>query len=151
MNIEFTDDPHPRNTYWEMWGLPMFDSAGAAGVMHELRECRKVLWRSLHPPLGLRRDPWLGILRLSLHRRTVRRRSPASALERQEAEGRNDPLHDRAPTPTDQARRASVTDGCQPCESGGAERDGRPSISAPTFEESGVGEVLEQLDRDWSA
>src|SRR5215469_14472398 len=25
VNIEFTDDPHPRNTYWEMWGLPMFD------------------------------------------------------------------------------------------------------------------------------
>ena len=19
-SIEFTDDPHPRNTYWEMWG-----------------------------------------------------------------------------------------------------------------------------------
>ena len=25
VSIEFTDDPHPRNTYWEMWGLPMFD------------------------------------------------------------------------------------------------------------------------------
>ena len=25
MSVEFTDDPHPRNTYWEMWGLPMFD------------------------------------------------------------------------------------------------------------------------------
>ena len=23
--LEFTDDPHPRNTYWNMWGLPMFD------------------------------------------------------------------------------------------------------------------------------
>jgi ribulose-bisphosphate carboxylase small chain len=22
--IEFTDDAHPRNIYWEMWGLPMF-------------------------------------------------------------------------------------------------------------------------------
>ena len=21
-SVEFTDDPHPRNTYWEMWGLP---------------------------------------------------------------------------------------------------------------------------------
>jgi ribulose-bisphosphate carboxylase small chain len=20
VNIEYTDDPHPRNTYWEMWG-----------------------------------------------------------------------------------------------------------------------------------
>ena len=25
VNIEFTDDPHPRNNFWEMWGLPMFD------------------------------------------------------------------------------------------------------------------------------
>ena len=41
VNIEFTDDPHPRNTYWEMWGLPMFDLKDAAGVMAELREARK--------------------------------------------------------------------------------------------------------------
>jgi len=25
VSVEFTDDPHPRNVYWEMWGLPMFD------------------------------------------------------------------------------------------------------------------------------
>ena len=42
VNIEFTDDPHPRNTYWEMWGAPMFDVADPAGVMLELAECRKV-------------------------------------------------------------------------------------------------------------
>ncbi|MEJ2123738.1 MAG: ribulose bisphosphate carboxylase small subunit [Alphaproteobacteria bacterium] len=42
VNIEFTDDPHPRNTYWEMWGAPMFDVADPAGVMMELAECRKV-------------------------------------------------------------------------------------------------------------
>ena len=30
VNIEFTDDPHPRNTFWEMWGLPMFDIKDAA-------------------------------------------------------------------------------------------------------------------------
>ncbi len=41
VNIEFTDDPHPRNTYWDMWGHPMFDVADAAGVMMELRECRR--------------------------------------------------------------------------------------------------------------
>ena len=23
--IEYTDDPHPRNTFWEMYGNPMFD------------------------------------------------------------------------------------------------------------------------------
>jgi ribulose-bisphosphate carboxylase small chain len=42
VNIEFTDDPHPRNTYWEMWGQPMFDLKDPAGVMYELAECRKV-------------------------------------------------------------------------------------------------------------
>jgi ribulose-bisphosphate carboxylase small chain len=40
--IEFTDDPHPRNSYWEMWGNPMFDLKDPAGVMMELRSCRKV-------------------------------------------------------------------------------------------------------------
>src|SRR5256885_14565264 len=41
-SVEFTDDPHPRNNFWEMWGLPMFDLRDAAGVMMELNECRKV-------------------------------------------------------------------------------------------------------------
>jgi ribulose-bisphosphate carboxylase small chain len=30
-----------RNTYWEMWGHPMFDLKDAKGVMMELDECRK--------------------------------------------------------------------------------------------------------------
>ncbi|SEA31804.1 ribulose bisphosphate carboxylase small subunit [Paraburkholderia sartisoli] len=41
-SVEFTDDPHPRNTYWEMWGLPMFDLRDAAGVLQEVNACRKV-------------------------------------------------------------------------------------------------------------
>ncbi len=41
IGIEYTDDPHPRNTYWEMWGLPMFDLQDPKGVMMELDECRK--------------------------------------------------------------------------------------------------------------
>ena len=41
LGVEHTDDPHPRNTYWEMWGLPMFDLHDAAGVMLELNACRK--------------------------------------------------------------------------------------------------------------
>jgi len=40
-SIEWTDDPHPRNCYWEMWGLPLFDIPDAATVMYELAECRK--------------------------------------------------------------------------------------------------------------
>ncbi len=42
VNLEFTDDPHPRNTYWEMWGLPMFDLRDAAGVLKELSDCRRI-------------------------------------------------------------------------------------------------------------
>ncbi|MGH3803063.1 MAG: ribulose bisphosphate carboxylase small subunit [Pseudonocardiaceae bacterium] len=41
LSVEFTDDPHPRNIYWEMWGLPMFDLKDAAGVLLEVNECRK--------------------------------------------------------------------------------------------------------------
>ena len=41
LGVEYTDDPHPRNTYWEMWGLPMFDLHDAAGVMLEVNACRK--------------------------------------------------------------------------------------------------------------
>ena len=42
VSIEWTDDPHPRNTYWDMWGLPLFDCQDAAAVMYELNECRKL-------------------------------------------------------------------------------------------------------------
>lgn len=41
IGVEYTDDPHPRNTYWEMWGNPMFDLKDAKGVMMELDDCRK--------------------------------------------------------------------------------------------------------------
>jgi ribulose-bisphosphate carboxylase small chain len=41
VSIEYTDDPHPRNTYWEMFGMPMFDIRDAAGVMTEVNACRK--------------------------------------------------------------------------------------------------------------
>jgi ribulose-bisphosphate carboxylase small chain len=41
LSVEFTDDPHPRNLYWEMWGLPMFDLKDAAGVLMEVNACRQ--------------------------------------------------------------------------------------------------------------
>lgn len=41
VNVEYTDDPHPRNTYWEMWGLPMFDLRDPAGILMEVNACRK--------------------------------------------------------------------------------------------------------------
>jgi ribulose-bisphosphate carboxylase small chain len=41
LSVEFTDDPHPRNTYWEMWGMPMFDIHDAAGILFEVNACRE--------------------------------------------------------------------------------------------------------------
>jgi ribulose-bisphosphate carboxylase small chain len=43
MSVEYTDDPHPRNSYWEMWGLPMFDLEvdEANAVLREVRACRE--------------------------------------------------------------------------------------------------------------
>ena len=41
VGVEYTDEPHPRNTYWEMWGHPMFDLKDPKGVVMELDECRK--------------------------------------------------------------------------------------------------------------
>lgn len=41
--VEHTDDPHPRNAYWDLWGLPLFDlGPDQADVgMREVRACRE--------------------------------------------------------------------------------------------------------------
>jgi ribulose-bisphosphate carboxylase small chain len=43
ISVEYTDDPHPRNSYWDMWNLPLFDLApDQAGVaMREVAACRE--------------------------------------------------------------------------------------------------------------
>jgi ribulose-bisphosphate carboxylase small chain len=41
LGVEYTDDPHPRNTYWEMYGNPMFDLKDASGILKEVNACRK--------------------------------------------------------------------------------------------------------------
>ena len=41
LSVEYTDDPHPRNTYWEMYGNPMFDLKDPAGILSEINACRK--------------------------------------------------------------------------------------------------------------
>src|ERR1051325_7217269 len=40
VSIEYTDDPHPRNVYWDMWGLPLFDNIVADEVVKLVNECR---------------------------------------------------------------------------------------------------------------
>jgi ribulose-bisphosphate carboxylase small chain len=39
-SVEYTQDPHPRSTFWEMWCPPLFDLQDAAGVMQEIAACR---------------------------------------------------------------------------------------------------------------
>jgi ribulose-bisphosphate carboxylase small chain len=43
MSIEYTDDPHPRNAYWEMWGLPTFDTKeeDSENILREVRAARE--------------------------------------------------------------------------------------------------------------
>jgi len=88
VSVEFTDDPHPRNTFWEMWGLPMFDLKDAAGVMAEVVACR-----TAHPNEYVKVNAFDSshgweCLRLSF---IVNRpkQEPGFALERQETQGRN--------------------------------------------------------------
>jgi len=40
-SIEYTDDPHPRNVYWEMYGLPLFDERNADKIMETLNRARQ--------------------------------------------------------------------------------------------------------------
>lgn len=40
LSVEYTDDPHPRNVYWDMWGLPLFDLDQPDGVLREIEACR---------------------------------------------------------------------------------------------------------------
>lgn len=41
IGIEHTDDPHPRNPFWMMWGTPMFDldPDETEPVLREVRSC----------------------------------------------------------------------------------------------------------------
>ncbi len=40
LSVEWTDDPHPRNCYWNMWGIPMFQIQDGAGVLYVVNACR---------------------------------------------------------------------------------------------------------------
>ena len=43
LSVEYTDDIHPRNSYWEMWGLPQFDlkPEDSDNVLREVRAARE--------------------------------------------------------------------------------------------------------------
>lgn len=86
VNIEFTDDVHPRNIYWDMWGMPMFDLADPAGVMTELKACREA-----HPDAYIRIsafDSTRGWETVRLSFLVQRPAEEGFRLERTEVEGR---------------------------------------------------------------
>jgi ribulose-bisphosphate carboxylase small chain len=88
LSVEYTDDPHPRNTYWEMWGNPMFDIKDAAGIMFEVNACRKT-----HGALYIKVNAFDSTLGFETQRLSfiVNRPSeePGFGLVRQEAQGRS--------------------------------------------------------------
>ena len=88
VSVEHTDDPHPRNVYWEMHGNPMFDLRDAAGVMAEVDACRKTFPAHYVKVNAFDSTRGRESLRLSF---IVNRpaREPGFALVREEAAGRN--------------------------------------------------------------
>jgi ribulose-bisphosphate carboxylase small chain len=87
VSVEHTDDPHPRNVYWEMYGNPMFDLNDAAGVMAEVEACRRAFPSDYVKVNAFDSSHGWESLRLSF---LVNRpeREPRFALDRQESTGR---------------------------------------------------------------
>lgn len=88
LSIEYTDDPHPRNMYWEMFGQPMFDLRDAAGVMTELADARRTLPEHYIKLNAFDSTRGFETVRLSF---IVNRpsREPGFGLTREEAAGRS--------------------------------------------------------------
>jgi ribulose-bisphosphate carboxylase small chain len=86
--VEYTDDPHPRNTYWEMWGLPMFDLRDAAGVVMEMNNCRKAFPNHYIRLMAF--DSTRGVESIAMSFIVNRPpQEPGFMLERQEVQGRS--------------------------------------------------------------
>lgn len=86
-SVEYTDDPHPRNTYWEMFGMPMFDLRDAAGVVAEMNECRRAFPN--HYVRLMAFDSTRGVESIAMSFIVNRPPlEPGFALARQEASGR---------------------------------------------------------------
>jgi ribulose-bisphosphate carboxylase small chain len=88
LSVEYTDDPHPRNTYWEMWGQPMFDLKDAAGALAEVQACRQAFPRHYVKVNAFDSTRGWETVRLSfiVNRPTE---EPGFGLDRQEVAGRN--------------------------------------------------------------
>jgi ribulose-bisphosphate carboxylase small chain len=88
VGIEYTDDPHPRNTYWEMFGNPMFDLKDPAGILLEINNCRKTFPNHYIRVTAF--DATRGVESPKMSYIVNRPKSePGFALVRQEVDGRN--------------------------------------------------------------
>jgi ribulose-bisphosphate carboxylase small chain len=103
-SVEYTDDPHPRNTYWEMYGMPMFDLHDPEGVLLELRDCRATFPQhyirlvAFDSTRGVEtismcfivnrpaKEPGFSLVRQEVHGRTLRYTVRGYAADRPEAE-----------------------------------------------------------------
>ena len=104
LSIEYTDDPHPRNVYWEMYGNPMFDLKDAAAILLEINACRKTFpnhyvrviafdssrgWETPRMSYLVNRpakEPGFGLAREEAEGRTIRYRISSYATDRPENE-----------------------------------------------------------------
>ncbi len=104
VGVEYTDDPHPRNTYWEMFGNPMFDLKDPGGILMEINNCRKaypqhyVRVTAFDSTQGVEsprmsfivnrptREPGFGLARTEVEGRQVRYRISSYATDKPEGE-----------------------------------------------------------------
>lgn len=104
VNVEYTDDPHPRNTYWEMYGMPLFDLKDPAGILLEINNCRKAFpnhyiratafdstrgWETLRMSFIVNRpkhEPGFALSREEGHGRSLRYSVASYAAQRPEGE-----------------------------------------------------------------
>ena len=88
VSIEYTDDPHPRNTYWEMFGNPMFDLKDPAGILMEINNCRKTFPNHYIRVTAF--NSTRGVESLAMSYIVNRpKKEPGFGIVRQEAEGRS--------------------------------------------------------------
>jgi len=88
ISIEYTDDPHPRNAYWEMWGLPLFDVKDPAAILFEINMAKKAKPNYYVKVAGF--DNTRGVESCSISFIVQRPAyEPGFKLVRQETQGRN--------------------------------------------------------------
>ena len=85
VSLEFTDDPHPRNTYWEMWGHPMFDNPDAAGCAASCNDAARLTATATSASSRSTPAGWESVRLSFIVNRPAE--EPGFRLERQEAGG----------------------------------------------------------------